>query len=230
MTHEWKPGDRFTLELEVTGWSGEWLECKTMSSARRAFPPSDMQYAKLIHSAAPEPRIPEIKVGQKWVTRGGETVTIISDDGTCTYPFRYKTRFGGTRLVTRGGWHSGPERPDDDDLMQIVEAPEPQKLDTSKPMRLLGSDEASFTFLQRATNGMLIIRWDSGSFDVLDESEVENIPEPKRTTTQIVELVPFSDGIRIVEPGDPFKFVGTKSRAKISYTEGEGWSIAEVAL
>ena len=58
----------------------------------------------------------------------------------------------------------------------------------------------------------------------------ENIPEPKRTTTQLVELVPFSDGIRMVEPGDPFKFVGIKSRAKISYTEGEGWSIAEVAL
>ena len=55
-------------------------------------------------------------------------------------------------------------------------------------------------------------------------------PEPKRTYEQIVELVPFFDGIRIVEPGDPFKFVGIKSRAKISYTEGEGWSIAEVAL
>ena len=56
MEHEWKVGDRFTLELEVTGWSGEWLECKTMSSARRAFPPSDMQYAKLIHPATPEPQ------------------------------------------------------------------------------------------------------------------------------------------------------------------------------
>lgn len=56
MAHEWKVGDRFTLEFEVTGWSGEWLECKTMSSARRAFPPSDMQYAKLIKPAAPEPQ------------------------------------------------------------------------------------------------------------------------------------------------------------------------------
>ena len=56
MTREWKPGDRFTLELEVTGWSGDWLECKTMSSARRAFPPSDMQYAKLIQPATQEPQ------------------------------------------------------------------------------------------------------------------------------------------------------------------------------
>ncbi len=58
-------------------------------------------------------------------------------------------------------------------------ATELPKLDVTKPMRLLGSDEASFTFLQRATNGMLIIKWDSGSLDVIDESEVENIPEPK---------------------------------------------------
>ena len=157
MTHEWKVGDRFTLELEVTGWSGEWLECKTMSSARRAFPPSDMQHAKLIEPAAPEP----------------------------------------------------------------------QKLDTSKPMRLLGSDEASFTFLQRATNGMLIIKWDSGSLDILDESEVENIPEPKQITTQIVELVPFSFGPRIMMKSDLARYMNVASRAKVTYTEGEGWSICE---
>ena len=156
MEREWEIGDRFTLEFEVTGWSGEWLECKTMSSARRAFPPSDMQYAKLIHPT-----------------------------------------------------------------------PEPQKLDISKPMRLLGSDEASFTFLQRATNGMLIIKWDSGSLDILEESEVENIPESRKVTTQIVELVNFEFGPRIIPKSDDAFYVNVSSRAKVSYTEGEGWSIEE---
>ena len=151
MAHEWKVGDRFTLEFEVTGWSGEWLECKTMSSARRAFPPSDMQYAKLIKPAAPEP----------------------------------------------------------------------QKLDTSKPMRLLGSDEASFTFLQRATNGMLIIKWDSGSLDVIDESEVENIPEPKIMGRR--EAVLLSNGDTVwATPSDFWHRYPVIGRAWVDITEGDG--------
>lgn len=56
MGHEWKVADRFTLEFEVTGWSGEWTECKTIGATRREFPPSDMQHAKLIEPAVPEPQ------------------------------------------------------------------------------------------------------------------------------------------------------------------------------
>ena len=226
MAHEWKVGDRFTLEIEVIE-----VDCKDRNTPILAtavgtnesawFSKDEILHAKLIKPAVPEPRIPEIKVGQKWVTRGGETVTIISDDGTCTYPFRYKTRFGGTRLVTRGGWHSGPERPDEDDLMQIVEAPEPQKLDTSKPMRLLGSDEASFTFLQRAINGMLIIKWDSGSLDVIDESEVENIPEPKIKGRREALLGPDGELYWVSSwPGNhPLEILG---RVWVEITEGDG--------
>ena len=150
MAHEWKVGDRFTLEFEVTGWSGEWLECKTMSSARRAFPPSDMQYAKLIKPAAPEP----------------------------------------------------------------------QKLDTSKPMRLLGSDEASFTFLQRATNGMLIIKWDSGSLDVLAENEVENIPAPKIKGRR--EVVLLRNGVLAWDDPHGYSPGQVVGRAWVEITEGDG--------
>ncbi len=161
MSREWKPGDRFTLEFEVTGWSGELLECKTMSSARRAFPSSDMQHAKLIHPAAPEP----------------------------------------------------------------------QKLDVTKLMRVVADSVLSITYVAfDPVMNMIYVRYPNGRIDCYPPEELENIPEPKRTYEQIVELVPFFDGIRIVEPGDPFKFVGIKSRAKISYTEGEGWSIAEVTL
>ena len=160
MSREWKPGDRFTLEFEVTGWSGELLECKTMISARRAFPSSDMQHAKLIAPAAPET----------------------------------------------------------------------QKLDVKKPVRRIWSGNTGRIVGKTLDGKNLLFEHDLGGMCIGPESDFENIPEPKRTTTQLVELVPFSDGIRIVEPGDPFKFVGIKSRAKISYTEGEGWSIAEVAL
>lgn len=226
MEHEWKVGDRFTLEFEVTGQSGVWVECCTQGANNRAFPPSDMQHTKLIQPAVPEPRVPEIKVGQKWITRGGEAVTIISDEGPCTYPFRYKTRFGGTRTVTRDGWHSCAERPDDEDLMRIVEAPEPQKLDTSKPMRLKRSGKL-VEYIDR-DEFKIVIRFESGYIEFANEEELENIPEPKRTTTQLAELVNFDFGPRIMMKSAGAFYVNVTSRAKITYTEGEGWSIEEV--
>ena len=159
MGHEWKVADRFTLEFEVTGWSEEWLECKTTDTGiHRAFPPSDMQHAKLIQPAAPEP----------------------------------------------------------------------PKLDVTKPMRVVADSVLSITYVAfDPVMNMIYVRYPNGRIDCYPPEELENIPEPKRTYEQIVELVPFFDGIRIVEPGDPFKFVGIKSRAKISYVEGEGWSIEE---
>ena len=157
MTREWKPGDRFTLELEVTGWSGEWLECKTMISARRAFPSSDMQHAKLIAPAAPET----------------------------------------------------------------------QKLDVTKPMRFRGGG-TQVAYIDRTESGLLAVRDDHRCILLLAPSELENIPGPKRTYEQIVELVPFSDGLRIVSPGNPLSYVNVASRAKVSYTDGEGWSVEEV--
>ena len=70
MSREWNVGDRFTLEFEVTGWSGEWTECKTIGAMRRAFPPSDMQHAKLIEPAAPEPQ--KLDVTQPMRRKGTE--------------------------------------------------------------------------------------------------------------------------------------------------------------
>ena len=107
-------------------------------------------------------------------------------------------------------------------------APEPQKLDVTKPMRVVADSVLSITYVAfDPVMNMIYVRYPNGRIDCYPPEELENIPEPKRTYEQIVELVPFFDGIRIVEPGDPFKFVGIKSRAKISYVEGEGWSIEE---
>ena len=58
----------------------------------------------------------------------------------------------------------------------------------------------------------------------------ENTPEPKRTTTQVVELVNFEFGPRIMLKSDGAFYVNVTSRAKVSHTEGEGWGIEEVAL
>ena len=117
MEREWKVGDRFSVEGVVTATADSAGDYEAIFDGHIVAGPvigAEMAFAKLIQSAPPEPRIPEIKVGQKWITRGGETVTIISEDGTCTYPFRYKTRFGTTRVVTRDGWHSSADRPEEE--------------------------------------------------------------------------------------------------------------------
>ena len=154
----------------------------------------------------------EWKVGDRFSVEGVITETADSDGD-------YKAIFDGH---TTDGSVFGAEMA----CAKLIQAaaPEPQKLDTSKPMRLLGSDEASFTFLQRATNGMLIIRWDSGSFDVLDESEVENIPETKDTWSREVVKVEGLDFL--VMDGGVFNRK-VLAKAKVTYTEGEGWSICE---
>ena len=227
MTHEWQVGDRFSVEGVVQSTCNGASYVTFLGDARRdtIMSASAMSRAKLIHPTAPEPRIPEIKVGQQWITRGGETVTIIYDDGACTYPFRYKTRFGGLRLVTRNGWHSCTERPDDD-LMRLVEIPEPQKLDTSKPMRLKGSGKL-VKYIDR-DEFKIVIRFESGYIEFANEGELENIPETKQITTQIVELVPFDFGPRIMMKSKAAYYVNVSSRAKVTYTEGEGWGIEEV--
>ena len=114
-------------------------------------------------------------------------------------------------------------------LIKPAEGQKESALDVTKPMRFRGGG-TQVAYIDRTESGLLAVRDDHRCILLLAPSELENIPEPKRTYEQIVELVPFSDGIRIVKPGNPFRYTNIKSRANISYTEGEGWSIAEVAL
>ena len=105
-------------------------------------------------------------------------------------------------------------------------ATEPQKLDISKPMRLKGSGKL-VKYIDR-DEFKIVIRFENGYIEFANEDELENIPEPKRTTTQIVELVNFTSGPQIVMKGCGTFYVNVASRAKVGYTEGEGWSIEEV--
>ena len=151
MTHEWKVGDRFTLELEVTGWSGEWLECKTMSSARRAFPPSDMQHAKLIEPAAPEP----------------------------------------------------------------------QKLDVTKPVRRIWSDNTGRIVGKTLDGKRLVFEHDLGGMCIGPESDFENIPEPKIMGRREAFLGPDGELYWVSSwPGNhPIDILG---RTWVEITEGDG--------
>ena len=190
MEHEWKVGDRFTLELEVTGWSGEWVECKTMGSTRRAFPPSDMRHAKLIQGAAPEPPKPPCQTEADVEIRMQDILIQT-----------YCTRKGG-------GW------------APILEnGVEIKHLPTGISVRC---DTERSAHANRASAMKRLL------FLIAALAAQETIPEPKRTTTQIVELVNFDFGQRIMMQSDGAFYVNVASRAKVSHTEGEGWSIEEV--
>ena len=109
-------------------------------------------------------------------------------------------------------------------------APETQKLDVTKPIRNIHSGEY-VKYIGRLSDGRIVVEeqfCESPQANTFWECELENIPGPKRTYEQIVELVPFSDGPRIVSPGNPLSYVNVASRAKVSYTDGEGWSVEEV--
>ena len=158
MSREWKVGDRFALEHEITGLCGGWVSGRLVGIDKSSveIPMAGMQHAKLIK---PTP-------------------------------------------------------------------PEPQKLDISKPMRLKGSGKL-VKYIDR-DEFKIVIRFENGYIEFANEDELENIPEPKRTTTQIVELVNFTSGPQIVMKGCGTFYVNVASRAKVGYTEGEGWSIEEV--
>ena len=158
-------------------------------------------------------------MGHEW--KSGDRFTL---EGTVEHADNgYVTLSVGPRKMTYGFHYVDFE---DAKLIQPA-APEPQKLDTTKPVRSIWSGNTGRIVGRTIDGKKLVFEHDLGGMCIGPESDFENIPEPKRTYEQIVELVPFSDGIRIVKPGNPFKFVGIKSRAKISYVEGEGWSIEE---
>jgi len=104
---------------------------------------------------------------------------------------------------------------------------ENKMLDLSKPVRLISGSE-ELEFIQLATNGMIIIKWPSGSLDVLTPDEIENIPEPPRTATR--EMVMVDDGMG-TQPYilydhmefEEISFVGKIiARGTITLTEGDG--------
>ena len=158
----------------------------------------------------------EWKVGDRFSVEGVITETADSDGD-------YQAIFDGH---TTAGLTIGAEMA----CAKLIKPAEGQKesaLDVTKPMRFRGGG-TQVAYIDRTESGLLAVRDDHRCILLLAPSELENIPGPKRTYEQIVELVPFSDGLRIVSPGNPLSYVNVASRAKVSYTDGEGWSVEEV--
>ena len=224
--HDWKVGDKFTLEFEVVGYAGVGF-IMAKGAGFNLIIGDEMREAKLIQPKPEKPK-PEIKVGQVWRTRGGREVNVPRFTKSDDYPV--VCAYGEKEYVVSpsGKWSSHVDSAFD--LVELVQdAPEPQKLDVTKPMRVIADSVLSITYVAfDPVMNMIYVRYPNGRIDCYPPEELENIPEPKRTTTQIVELVNFDFGQRIMMQSDGAFYVNVASRAKVSHTEGEGWSIEEV--
>ena len=198
MAHEWKIGDRFTLEGTVEHADNGYV---TLSVGPRkmtyGFHYVDFEDAKLIHPAAPEPQKLDV-TKPMYQTEAGVEIRV-QDILIQTYC----TRKGG-------GW-----------APVLENGVEIKHLPTGISVRC---DAERYAHANRAS-AMKRLR-----FLIAALAAQENTPEPKRTTTQIVELVNFEFGPRIMLKSDGAFYVNVTSRAKVSHTEGEGWGIEEVAL
>ncbi len=163
MTHEWKVGDRFTLEFEVV-------------KIRR-------------HSHA------------EWEV---DATTTCEEDMS----FFSQSQMDHAKL--------------------IAPAPEENPLDVAKPMRFRGGI-TEHRYVGRLSNGEIVVeQLVAGRYlaTAHHESELENIPEPKITTADVLSLWKFKSGERLFLWG-ACACATRISQARVSYTEGEGWSICE---
>jgi len=106
----------------------------------------------------------------------------------------------------------------------------PQKerpLDLNKPIRRK-DNLVTVPYLGLTSSGHVITEDEEGDAFSLHQKELENIPEPKITTSDVLSLWEFKTGARAFLWGDAAGCATRLSRVRVSYTEGEGWSIEEV--
>ncbi|MHB1641803.1 MAG: hypothetical protein ACYCS8_03965 [Acidithiobacillus sp.] len=103
---------------------------------------------------------------------------------------------------------------------------EDKVLDLSKPMRTK-NNKVPVSYLTTDRLGLLWVQEiDTKIVLGMYAKDLENIPEPKRTYKLEVGMVPFTTGLELRT--DFRDFNGVKCRARITHTEGEGWSIEEI--
>lgn len=113
----------------------------------------------------------------------------------------------------------------------IEPAPEPVEdkvLDLSKPVRVKSRpDEKVVSIFGPNSRDFYMVEFECGSVDLRFGCEIENIPEPKKTVMQEVNLHEYANGSRFFASGY-VSCAALISKARITHTEGEGWSIEGV--
>ena len=111
-------------------------------------------------------------------------------------------------------------------LIEPAEEEKAEELDLSKPLKVIRSGD-QVTYLCASSNGEIAVEDHRGFIMVYRAEALENIPEPKITTSDILSLWEFKSGERLFLWG-AYACATRISQARVSYTEGEGWSIEEI--
>ncbi len=103
----------------------------------------------------------------------------------------------------------------------IEPAPEPQNLDRTKPVRIKWSGHTGRIVGESYYKNQLVFEYDNGFVCIADESEFENIPEPKIKGRR--EAVLLSNGQTVwAEPDPRWCFYKVLGRKWVEIEAGDG--------
>ena len=106
---------------------------------------------------------------------------------------------------------------------------ENKELDLSKPIQFKNYPDRKIKVVYGPTSiNTYMVEEEKGVINMYMGEALENIPEPKKTTSDVLSLWEFKTGGRPFLWGDAAGCATRLSRVRVSYTEGEGWSIEEV--
>jgi len=107
---------------------------------------------------------------------------------------------------------------------------EEKVLDLSKPMQFKYYPDRKIKAVYGPTSiNTYMVEEEKGVINMYIGEALENIPEPKITTSDVLSLWKFHAGARAFMWGnDVGSATRISSQVRVSYTEGEGWSIEEV--
>jgi len=231
---EFKVGDRVRLEGIVVRANTKTLLAGIILDGARF--PVNVSDEVMAHATLIEPERSELRAGQVWLDRSGQEVHI-SENPVYELLYDAEHPFYGSQGIHPPRWRSYTSngvRFDEDEtgpsyLVRLIKDVEEKKveLDLSKPVRIkVRQDVEVREVFGPSSGGFCLVERADGILDVRLVEELENIPEPKKTTSIDVTLIKDEDSrfFHISETVLPRAI----SKARITHTEGQSWSIEEV--
>ena len=159
------------------------------------------------------PKFEEFKVGDVWIGKEGAEYEILE--------LNPATREALVKIGANGYWCTTEHRLVEWGYRLSNLGLTHKKLDTSKPVRVIGGLGYSYMVVGQAKNGNLILEAEGGCIQVYPAERLENIPDEKRKVTMELELLDVGGTLCI---GNSSAFVHPKvlGRKTVEIEEGEG--------
>ena len=135
------------------------------------------------------PNFEEFKVGDVWIGKEGAEYEILELNPT--------TREVHVKIGANGYWCTTVQRPVEWGYRLSNLGLTHKKLDTSKPVRVIGGLGYSYIVVGQAKNGNLILEADDGCVQVYPAERLENVPDKKRKKTADLVLLDVGGQLHI---------------------------------